>query len=160
MRNFSLFLIPGIDPRLGRYGFGEIINFVHHYVKLNVNERSVQPDMARNVKGERNILIRALPLFLKNVLLSEVYKVIGGKGASTGLSNLGIVKMPDRISSYIDRFDFLPPPEPTSKCNCGVVSFGDKVSISFGRTIMETDIEKNFFTRLVGMGIPVKIETN
>ncbi|MGA2141070.1 MAG: hypothetical protein ABSG94_01495 [Brevinematales bacterium] len=160
MRNFSLFLIPGIDPEPGRYSFGEIVNYVHHYVRMNASARSVQPDMARNVKGERNIFIRALPLFLKNILLSGIYKIIGGKGASSGLSNIGIVMMPDRIAAYIDRFDFILPPEPTSKCNCSVVSFRDKVSISFGRTIIETDIEKYFFRRLVGMGIPVKIENN
>jgi hypothetical protein len=160
MRNFSLFSIAGIDPRLGKYDFGEIINYVHHYVRMWTNAKSVQPDMARNVRGERNIAVRMLPLGLKNFLLAGVYKAIGGKGVTGGLSNLGIVTMPDRISSYIDRFDFILPPEPTSKCNCGVISFKDKVSISFGRTIDETDIEKYFFNKLVKMGIPVKIETN
>jgi hypothetical protein len=160
MRNFSLFLIPGIDPRLGVYSFSEILNYIHHYVRMNFNARTVQPDMARNVKGERNFLIRALPLLFKNMLLSGVYKIIGGKGISSVLSNLGIVLMPDGIADHIDRFDFILPPEPSSKNSCSVVSFGGKVSISFGRTIAETDIEKYFFNRLVRMGIPVKLEIN
>ena len=65
MRNFSLFLIPGIDPRLGRYGFDEILNYVHHYVRLNANARSVQPDMARNVRGEKNVIDQGASPVLK-----------------------------------------------------------------------------------------------
>ncbi len=160
MRNFSLFAIPEIDPNLGRYSLEEIVNLVHHYVRLRATVKAVQPDMARNVKAERNIVVRALPLFLKNLLISSYYKVIGGNGTTSGLSNLGVVVMPEGIGAYIERFDFILPPEPTSKCNCGVISFKNKVSITFGRTINETEIEKYFFNRLVKMGIPVKIETN
>jgi len=52
MRNFSLFVTPGIDPRLGYFSFDEIVKTVHHYMRVEVNDRYIAQQISRNVRGE------------------------------------------------------------------------------------------------------------
>ena len=39
-------------------------------------------------------------------------------------------------------------------------SYGDTLYLNFTRTIAETTVEREFFTSLVKLGIPVKVESN
>jgi hypothetical protein len=86
--------------------------------------------------------------------------MLGEAPKTTSFSNLGVVKMPDCFARHIKRFDFIPDPNPITKISCAAISFEDTLSITFGRLIQETELEKYFFRRLVSTGIPVKIETN
>jgi hypothetical protein len=89
-----------------------------------------------------------------------MFNAKGESPSSGSLSNLGLVNMPAKIADHIRCFDFIPAPGPKTKCNCGVISFKNEVHISFGRTIIETEVERYFFRRLIKLGIPVKIESN
>ena len=160
MRNFILFTSPEIDPRLGKYTFEEILSTVHHHVRLYSNAKAVQPAMGRNVRGERNAFVRVVPRVIKDLYLNYKHYRAGDRLASFSVSNLGMVKMPESFSHFIEGFDFVPPPDPATKCNCGIIGFGNTVVITFGRTIAETSVERFFFRRLVKLGIPVKIESN
>lgn len=160
MRNFSLYVTPGIDPRLGRYTFDEIVSEAHHFMKVAINERAINQQIARNIRGESNFVVRAIPLFFKNLVIRRIYYSLGESLFSTCLTNLGPVTMPEPIASHIERFEIISPPSVTNKTNCGVVSYNGKAYISFGRVIENAEVERYFFTSLVKMGIPVKIETN
>ena len=48
----------------------------------------------------------------------------------------------------------------SARTNCAVASFGEHLSISFASSIVEADVERMFFRRLVRDGIHVKIESN
>ena len=43
---------------------------------------------------------------------------------------------------------------------CGVISCGDKLSLTVSNCYRETDVERALFTRLVKAGVHVKIESN
>lgn len=160
MRNFTLYTAPDINPALGKYSFDEILSRVHYLILLGNNRKSVQPDMARNVRGERNLIVRLIPRFIKDILLNTIFNAVGETPNTSSISNLGIVNLPDRIAEHIEGFDFIPAPGPKTKCNCGLISFNGKIFISFGRNIREAEIEKHFFNILMKMGIPLKILTN
>lgn len=160
MRNFSLYVTPGIDPRLGRYTFDEIVSEVHHFMKVSINERAINQQIARNIRGESHLVVRAIPLFFKNLVIRRIYYSLGESLFSTCLTNLGPIAMPEPIASHIERFEVVSPPSVTNKTNCGIVSFNGKAYITFGRVIQQAEVERYFFTSLVKMGIPVKIETN
>jgi NRPS condensation-like uncharacterized protein len=160
MRNFSLYVTPGIDPRLGRYTFDEIVSEVHHFMKVTINERAINQQIARNIRGESHFVVRAIPLFFKNLVIRRIYYSLGESLFSTCLTNLGPVTMPEPVGSHIERFEIVSPPSVTNKTNCGVVSYRESAYITFGRVIEPAEVERYFFTSLVKMGIPVKIETN
>ncbi len=160
MRNFSLFVMPGIDMRLGRYSLEETITLFHHFMKVAVDGRFINQQIARNIRGERNPFVRAVPLLIKNLVFPFLYFSKGEALVSSVLTNLGVVAMPEGLSQLIERFDFIPAPSKWNKTGCAIVSYGQSAYISFGRMIRETEVERRFFTTLVKLGIHVRMESN
>lgn len=60
---------------------------------------------------------------------------------------------------HIEKFVLFGPGK-RNAARCGVISCGDRLIFSFANCYEESDIEREFFTRLVKMGIHVKIESN
>ncbi len=160
MRNFFLIVGLRIDPRLGRFTFDEILQKIYHYMRVEINKKYINQQIKRNVRGEVHPVIRSLPLFIKNIGLSFIYNFAGDNQYTSNFSNLGKVTLPESLTGYIEGFDFYPPPNPKYKISCTAISYKDRLSISFGKLIEESDIERFFFTKLIKIGIPVKIETN
>lgn len=159
LRNFSLFINPGIEPKYGDWDFDEIVSDVQHFLRLNNKEKFLNANMSANLGDEINPFIRAVPLFLKTPVL-HMYFVSGEDKYSSTISNLGEFKMPEEMKPYIERADFILGRPYIMPTNCAVASFNGIMSISFGRSIKEKDCERVFFNTLVKMGIPVKIESN
>ncbi len=73
MRNFSLYVMPEIDLRLGWYSFEELIKVVHHQMQLETDKKLIVKMMARHVSGEKNMFVRGVPLFIKSMFLRKLY---------------------------------------------------------------------------------------
>lgn len=160
IRNFFLSVTPGIDIRLGRYTLDEIIKIVYHYMRIEVNEKFINQQIARNVSGEKYLFVRLIPRLLKIPIEKFLYKFISSSQHSGLLTNVGIVKMPIEFSKEIERFEFIANPNAYTKLNCGIISFKDKIYISFGNLIENTEVQRIFFSKLRDMEVQVKIETN
>ena len=61
---------------------------------------------------------------------------------------------------YVDRVDFILSPQAQAPHNCGAITFGDTLNISFTRDIQEPDLEREFFCVLRDLGVPVTVESN
>jgi hypothetical protein len=160
MRNFTLFVTPEIDPRLGVYSFEEILKGVHHYIQMEVNEKLISRQLSRNMGGELHPVGRMVPRVVKDLFFSAVYNTLGEFLATCSLSNFGRVILPDEVAAMVERYDFIPAPSPVAKKHCAVIAYKNNMHISFGRVIKETHLERHFFTKLIELGIPVKVETN
>lgn len=160
MRNFSLYVNPGIEPGYGLYTFEEILEQVHHFMRMYINDKHLNAQMAKNVRSERNLFVRAIPLFIKNLALTAVYNAVGEKQFSSVITNVGEVKVPDEMREHIERFEMLLGVSLLNHVNCAVSSFEGYLTMNFSRTIKETDIERAFFSHLVKLGIPVKVQSN
>jgi len=160
LRNFTLYVTPEIDPRLGSYSFEEILQIVQNFLGTEVNEKSISRQISRNVGGQRNPAVRAMPLFLKRLMSPLLYTRMGEFLHSGTLSNLGRVVLPDGMARLVERMEFIPIPNPVNRTNLSMLGYGGFLYMTFGRVIRETDVETGFFRRLVKMGIPVRIETN
>jgi NRPS condensation-like uncharacterized protein len=160
MRNFFISFTPSIDLRLGHYELKEVIEYLKSYMKLHYNTKFISQYITRNVKNEKLLLVRLLPLWIKNIVMPYVYNHFGERGYTSSVSNLGIIKLPEELNDYIENFEFYPAPSETNKIKMCMCAYQDKINISFGKTTENTEIEKYFFRRLRKMGIPIKIETN
>ncbi len=160
LRNFITMVYPGIDPRLGEYTFEEIVKQVHNYMRYYINEKFLKGDITTNANTQRNPLIRIVPLFLKDFVVRMFYTKVQDKNSSAGLTNMGVLKVPDNMKPYIERFDIYMGQPFSSRTNCAIVSFEDILTINFASSIIESDVERLFFQKLVADGIHVKIESN
>ena len=94
MRNFSLFVMPEIDMRLGHYSFDEILKVVHHQMMLESDEKLIHKNIARNVGSEKKIYVRGIPLLLKSFILRLKFYSLGTSQYSGVISNMGKITLP------------------------------------------------------------------
>ena len=160
LRNFITMVYPFIDPRLGEYSFEEIVTEVHNYMRYYINRKFLCGDITTNAATKHNFLIRVVPLFIKDFVVRTFYTRVQDKNSSAGLTNMGALRVPEEMKPYIERFDICMGQPFSSRTNCAIISFEDILTINFASSIVEADVERYFFRKLVQDGIHVKIESN
>ena len=160
LRNFVLYVTPGVDPRLGEYTFEELAKIVHHRMALDITEKNMSARIYTNVHDEENPLVRLIPLPLKNAVMKMIFDTVGECKSCLALSNLGKIAIPDNMAAYIQRFDFILGVQAAAPYNCGMLSYGDTLYINFIRDIKESELERHFYAILQQLGLPVAVESN
>lgn len=160
LRNFITMVYPGIDPRLGAYTFEEIVTQVHHYMRYYINPKFLRGDITTNARTQSNPFIRVVPLFIKDIVVKRFYTKVQDCNSSAGLTNMGALQVPEAMKPYIDRFDIYMGQPFSSRTNCAIISFEDTLTVNFASSIVEADVERYFFRKLIQDGIAVKIESN
>ena len=160
MRNFTLAVNIGFDPRLGEYTPEQICALMGHQLAAETIPQRMAGRVAKNVGLQRSLLIRLIPLPLKTLCMRTVYALSGENKGCLNLSNMGVVKVPAPMAEQVERFEFVIGVQYSYPNNCSVVSYGGRTYISMIRGIREAELERLFFSRLVELGIPVEIESN
>lgn len=160
LRNFVMYTIPELDPRLGDYTLEEICRIIEHTMGLDNTKKHMSSLIATNVNDERNPFLRVVPLPIKNVVMKAVYDSVGERKTCMSLSNVGLVKLPDVMKQYVKRIDFILGVQATAPYNCGMVSYGDTIYMNFIRNIRDAELERRFYAILQEMGLPVTVESN
>ncbi|MCD7770728.1 MAG: alpha/beta hydrolase fold domain-containing protein [Oscillospiraceae bacterium] len=160
MRNFSLFINVGVDPRMGDYELDELVSIISHQLALKLTKKNMQAEFTPNVNAELVKGLKIIPLFIKNIGMRIAFYQLGEGQSCLSISNLGIVDMPDEIKKHVRRFDIFPGVRSSSPYNCGVCTYGNEMRINFVRSSIEPELERAFFTNLVKLGIKVTVESN
>lgn len=159
MRNFSLFVMPEIDLRLGHYTFDEIVKSVFHQTQLETDEKLINKNISRNVGSEKKLYIRSIPLFVKSFILRLKYYSLGTSQYSGVITNLGKIELPPETGKLIDYFIMTPPPpNKMLKLNCGIAGYGGKLVLSFGNVTQSHEFEDKFLQFLRDQNIKVELE--
>ena len=157
MWNFTAFVVPGVDPRLGDFTFEEIIARVHHFKNLNVNKKSIIQQITTYIATEMNWGLILTPRFIKKWFMRTIYRNIGENIFSAFLTNLGITSMPPPLNNEVRDIQLLPMNHPYVKSSCSMLTYNNELNINFGRCIKESIVEDKFFSKLQGLGIKVKV---
>lgn len=153
MRNFSLvFYCPFYETE--KLTFKNILEKTKIHFKKGTQKEYLQFFLNSNIKIEKSWLVRFLPLFLKNIVISAGKKIIGDSTFTHCISNLGVVKMPPSMAKHI--IDF----ECSNTNGVSIMSANNIATISFNRIIKETKIEQFFFSYLAKQGIKIEIQSN
>ena len=104
---------------------------------------------------EHNITMKLVPLATKDYIL-RFANWISYQKATSCLSNVGKVKMPQEMIPYIRLFDLFVSTKTTQIATC---SFEDNFVISIA-TALKGDLPKRFFCHLSDMGLEIEITTN
>lgn len=160
VRNFVLPINVGVDPKKGEYTLQELCNSIASQFNFEITPQNMASRIAANVNPQKNILLQLAPLALKRLVLGIVYHHSGVLTSSLNISNLGLIKLPEEMNKYIERIEFIISPQKNNINNCSVSSFGNYTYININRNIVESELERLFFSKLVELGIPVTIECN
>ena len=160
LRNFTLAVNIGFDPRLGEYTHGQICALMGHLLAAETIPQRMAGRVAKNVDLQNILALRLIPLPVKRICMRTVYALSGENKGCLNLSNMGVVKVPEAMAPMVERFEFIIGVQYTYPNNCSVVTYGGKTYISMIRGIRETELERVFFSRLVELGVPVEVESN
>ncbi len=158
MRNFSLFVLPEIDVRLGTYTFEEIVRSVHLQLQFSTDIKQISRFLSSNVSYEKLLIVRVMPLFIKKMVIAAIYRKLASMRWTGMVTNLGVVTLPAEMEDLVDSFELYPPP-PNDKVKvvCALVSFKDKFRICFGNMTQSSELERLMLTHLSDAGIHVKV---
>lgn len=160
LRNFALYTIPEIDPRLGQYEFREICKIVKLKMDTDITPKQMSRMIATNVGSERLMAVRIMPLPIKNLVMKAVFNAVGERKSFMSLSNLGAVQLPEEMKAHLTRMDFILGVQASAPHNCGVLSFGDTLYMNFIRNIKEADLEYHVWQVLRDLGLSATVQSN
>ncbi len=160
LRNFASYITPEIDSRMGDCSFDELCQLVHHKMGMENNRRTMRAKFAANVASERSPVLRVMPLFIKNLAMKAVFDTVGECKSCLCLSNLGRVELPEVMTPYVTRMDFIIGVQARAPHNCGVITWNGTAYINCIRNIREPALELAFYRVLHRLGLPVKVESN
>jgi len=155
-RNFFSVIEAGYDFSSNSGKLEDVITYLSASFKRELTTDRLRAKLNEFAALEHNIFARATPRVFKDIVLKMAYD-FGAKESTASLSNIGKITMPEQLIPYIRLFDVF---VSTSKFQLCMCSFEDALKISFTTPLVSTDIEKNFFRILTGMGIAVELASN
>lgn len=159
MRNFALFTRPQHNFKK-QISLQECIKLCDQQIKDGTNKQNLDKLINSNVRIEKNIFLKIMPLFIKDIAIKIGYSFVGDRLHTSLLSNLGVVDLPDEFNQYIDKFIFTIGTSNTSKAAVSLISYNNKLCISFSKSIVENDHERLFFQTLAKNGVNIQIDSN
>lgn len=159
VRNFSLFCRPGFDYAK-EITLEECISICDEQLKNGTSKENLDKSLNSNVKIEKNWALKLAPLFVKDLAMRFAYSIVGDNLHTANLSNLGVVTLPADVKKYVDDIIFILGTSYTCKNHMAVISYNDKINISFSREIVENHLEYEFFNHLTNFGIDVEVTSN
>ncbi len=116
----------------------------------------MEQKIASQVKMERHPIVRACPLFLKDLIMMALQKV-SMKRRTICLSNVGIIGIQPEFQKHIADFGVFNSSGTRQICLC---SYMDRMTLSFSGAIAEHDVERAFFRRLAAFDENISVTTN
>lgn len=160
LRNFTICLRVKIDPNRGEYSFDDLLRQVKYQLRLANNKQDLNMMITANMGIERNPIVRAVPLAVKNLSVGISFAITAEQTNSSLITNLGLVNIPEEMKPFINKALFMPPAGIVNSARLGVCTCNNNLVITFANSYEECDVEREFFTSFVKMGLPVKIESN
>ena len=155
-RNFFGVINVAFDPEQYDGTLGSIIEVVQASFRRQLSQDQVALSMHDYARLEHNIIIRPIPLLIKNLVIATVNDMVQ-KGITATVSNVGKITIPEPFDSYIDRFScFMAAPD----LQISVCSFNGKMCFGVASAFETNAAIMRFFRKMVALGIDVEIATN
>lgn len=159
MRNFMLYTRTTGEFRNKSLTFEDVVSYVKDTLS-KVNRDLLMRQLVSNVNIEKNFLVKILPLPIKNFIMRIAYKMHGQDSNTVSFSNLGKLTMPEDMSPFIERFEFMIGVSKLSPVNMGAVSVNNTFVFSYASKFVDRDVIQQIASNMASLGIKVTVETN
>ncbi|SHJ44225.1 hypothetical protein [Parasporobacterium paucivorans] len=158
-RNFFAVLSASFKPGKENYTYEEVMMEVAADLKSQTNKENLEKLFSYNVANEKRIIVRAVPLFIKNIAIKAVFRASARANTAT-LTNMGSVDIRDEYEGFIEKFHVILSVSARQNLKCAVCSYNETLAFSFSSYLSGTSIQKTFFRKISEKGINVSIESN
>lgn len=156
LKNFVSFVKICVNPKEVET-FEDMVQKVKEQMEKVMTKQEMQNLINTTVKGQSLPFFKFLVLPLKYLFI-RIGKIFYKARHTVIFSNLGVTELPEDMG--VDKIIFNLNVSKNNPVNCAAVTTGDKLMITFTRTIVETEIERLFFTKMVSDGVKVSVMSN
>ncbi len=157
LRNFFGMIHVSYDfSKTGYDTLQDVIDSVKKSFKRENTLENMQQKIASQMKMERHPIVRACPLFIKDIVVTSMQR-LSNKRRTIVLSNIGIIRVQKEFEKYIDRFTVFNSSSSRQVCLC---SYENKMSVTFAGGVICHDVERAFFRRLSAFDDSTAVATN
>ncbi|MBQ4310637.1 MAG: hypothetical protein II773_03500 [Oscillospiraceae bacterium] len=132
----------------------DVVTEINRQLKEVTRSDNLLKRMNRTIRLRR--VTAPIPLFIKEVCLN-LANVFFIPHSTTSVSNLGVIKVDERLAEYIENFNVL---TPTNRIQMTICSFGDDLSVGISSKYTDNDVIMRFCRYFSGKGIEGVINTN
>lgn len=155
-RNFFAAINIGYNYSRNSDRLEDIISSVKESFARELTEEKLKRHINRLSALEHNAFMRLVPLVIKDFVL-RIASHLSDRGITAAVSNIGRVTVSEELAPYINMFECFTSVRRPQVC---MLSFGDKLVVSFASPYTSTDIQKNFFRMLSQDGVEITIASN
>lgn len=159
MKNFFVIVSAVFKPQKEHYEFEEVVQIVAKSLRNQINRDHLENLFAYNVSNEKNFILRAVPLFIKNLAIRYVY-YNSALANTTTVTNIGNVQIRKEYEEYIESFHAMLSMSKGQNIKGTICSYRDTLVFTITSNLADSSVQRGFFRRLSDDGISVKIETN
>ena len=159
LRNFVNVINFGTQKGDRELTLEQCVEYAKSGMKLFTKENAMKIANT-NVANQKNIFLRLIPLFIKNWVMNMVYFSSSEKGFACPYSNIGLVNDGGEFKGLVDKYDFFVGSMKYNSFSISIVTYNNKLNLTFSLKITSTEIVKMVSDILVNEGISVYIESN
>lgn len=158
-KNFFVMVSAEFLPQKEEYTFEEVLSITRESLRKQITKDHLEDLFSYNVSNEKNIVARAVPLFLKNIAIRYVY-TSAALANTTTVTNIGNISVQEEYKPYIDLFGAFLAMSKGQYIKGTICSYGDRLIFTFSSILLDTSVQRGFFRRLSQDGLEVTIESN
>lgn len=158
-RNFFAVIFASMSVKKEGYTFEEILKMVKGEFETYLTKEHLSDLISYNVSNEESLLVRIVPLFIKNIGVKLIYEH-SSKAFTATVSNCGAIRVEKEYESYIERFHMIMGVSRKQPLKCVICSFKDELVFTFSSVFADSGLERVFCKRLTQDGIQITIESN
>lgn len=141
------------------YTFEDILNFIKESLRGQISKEKLENIFSYNVSREKNLMMRAVPLFIKNIVIYYVYRIAALANTST-VTNIGNIQIKKEYAPYVEMFHGFLAMSKGQDLKGLICSYEGTLSFTFSSVLAKPDVQRGFFRKLASEGINIEIESN
>lgn len=158
-KNFFVMVSAEYRPQKRDEAFEEVLGKIRESLQSQLGKEHLEDLFSYSVSNQRNMWMRPIPLFLKNIAMRFVYSKSAVANTAT-ITNIGAIQVDERYRPYIQMFTAFLAMSKGQLVKGTICSYEDTLAFNFSSVFAEPTIQKAFFRKLAEDGIHVTIETN
>ena len=159
MKNFFAMVSAVFKPEKDMYTLEEVIGIVVKELKEQITPENLNNIMSYNVSNEKNWILRAVPLVIKNAVMKRVYGV-SAKATSATMTNIGNIELREPYQKYVEHFYTTLSMSKGQNMKGGICSYNGVLTVTFSSILQDVSIQKRFFQTIAKDGVLTAIESN
>lgn len=158
-KNFFVMVSAEFLPDKTGYTFDEIVAIVKESLGSQITKQNLENLFSYSVSNQMNILMRPIPLPIKNMAIGAVYTK-SALANTTTITNIGNISVDDAYRPYIEMFHAFIAMSKGQSLKGTICSYGDTLAFTFTSIFSETMVQRAFFRQITKDGVDVSLETN